>query len=89
MARNCFPEIPLRFLQGPSRGYAAGQIRNVCRPVRFCPLENNGVFPAHSFASKPAHLHSKLGHWVVHFAAPPRQPIALTASNDFNLLGTQ
>src|SRR5258708_13493509 len=56
MARDRFPDIPLRFLQRLPRGHTARQIRNVCGPVGFCLLENDGVFSVHSFSSRPAAL---------------------------------
>src|SRR5438876_10569511 len=56
VARDRFPDIPLSFLQGPSGCHAAWQIRNICGPVRFRSLENDGVFSVHSFSSKIAAL---------------------------------
>jgi hypothetical protein len=54
MALDSFPNVPLRFLDVPSRCDASRQIGNVSGPIIPSLLENHGVFLAHGFVSKPA-----------------------------------
>ena len=51
-----FPNIPLRFLKRAVCCDTSGQIRDVCRPIVFRSLENDGVTLAHFSFSNPTAL---------------------------------